>query len=44
MMCGYPNVACLGVASMPTEGDPEGASIRAFHNMIKGAIKGIKSR
>lgn len=44
VMCGYPNVACLGVASMPTEGDPEGASIRAFHNMIKGAIKGIKSR
>jgi arginase len=44
VMCGYPNVACLGVASMPTEGDPEGASIRAFHNMIEGAIKGIKSR
>jgi len=44
VMCGYPNVACLGVASMPTEGDPEGASIRAFHNMIEGAIKGLKSR
>ena len=44
VMCGYPKVACLGVASMPTEGDPEGASIRAFHNMIEGAIKGIKSR
>ena len=44
VMCGYPNVVCLGVASMPTEGDPEGASIRAFHNMIEGAIKGIKSR
>jgi len=44
VMCGYPNVACLGVASMPTEGDPEGASIRAFHNMIEGAIRGLKSR
>ena len=44
LMCGYPNVACLGVASMPTEGDPEGASIRAFHNMVQGAIKGLKSR
>jgi arginase len=44
VMCGYLNVACLGVASMPTEGDPEGASIRAFHNMVEGAIKGIKSR
>ena len=44
VMCSYQNVACLGVASMPTEGDPEGASIRAFHNMIEGAIKGLKSR
>ena len=44
VMCGYPNVACLGVASMPTGDDPEGASIRAFHNMIEGAIKGLKSR
>jgi arginase len=44
MMCSYPNVACLGIASMPTEGDPEGASIKAFHKMIKGAIKGIKKR
>ncbi len=44
VMCGYPNVACLGVASMPTEGDPDGASIRAFHNMIEGAVKGLKSR
>lgn len=44
VMCSYPKVACLGIASMPTEGDPEGASIRAFHKMIKGAIKGIKNR
>jgi arginase len=44
LMCSYPNVACLGVASMPTEGDPEGASIRAFHNMIEGAVKGVKKR
>ena len=44
VMCGYPNVACLGVASMPTEGEPDGASIRAFHNMIQGAIRGLKSR
>ena len=44
VMCGYHNVACLGVASMPTEGDPDGASIRAFHNMIEGAVKGLKSR
>jgi len=43
VMCGYPIVACLGVASMPTEGDPDGASIRAFHNMIEGAVKGLKS-
>ena len=39
-MCGYPNVACLGVASMPTEG----ASIRAFHNMIQGAMRGLRNR
>jgi len=44
LMCGYPNVACLGVASMPTEGDPEGASIRAFHNMIQGAMRGLRNR
>ncbi len=44
VMCSYPNVACLGVASMPTEGDPEGASIRAFHKMIEGAINGVKKR
>lgn len=44
LMCGYPNVTCLGVASMPTEGDPEGASIRAFHNMIQGAIRGLRNR
>ncbi len=44
VMCGYPNVACLGVASMPTTGDPDGASIRAFHKMITGAIKGVKNR
>lgn len=43
-MCSYPNVACLGVASMPTVGDTDGASIRAFHKMIAGAIKGVKSR
>jgi hypothetical protein len=29
---------------MPTEGDPDGASIRAFHNMVAGAIQGIKKR
>ena len=29
---------------MPTEVDPEGASIKAFHNMIEGAVKGIKKR
>ena len=44
VMCSYPKVACLGVASMPTEGDPDGASIRAFHRMIEGVIKGMKSR
>jgi arginase len=44
LMCSYPNVACLGVASMPTMGDPDGASIRAFKNIIEGAIKGLKKR
>jgi arginase len=43
-MCSYPNVACLGVASMPTRDDPEGASIRAFHRMIEGAIRGLNNR
>jgi arginase len=43
-MCSYPNVACLGVASMPTKDDPEGASIRAFHRMIEGAIRGLNNR
>jgi arginase len=43
-MCAYPNVVCLGVASMPTVDDPSGASIRAFHKMIEGAMKGIKKR
>ncbi|TFH15375.1 hypothetical protein E4H04_08490 [Candidatus Bathyarchaeota archaeon] len=43
-MCSYPNVACLGVASMPTRDDPEGASIQAFHRMIKGAIRGLNNR
>ena len=44
VMCSYPSVACLGVASMPVIGDPEGVSIRAFHKIINGAIEGIKSR
>lgn len=44
IMCAYPNMACLGVASMPTVDDPDGASISAFHRMIEGAIKGIKNR
>jgi arginase family enzyme len=43
-MCSYPNVACLGVASMPTRDDPDGASIRAFHRMIEGAIRGLNNR
>lgn len=43
-MCSYPNVACLGVASMPTRDDSEGASIRAFHRMIEGAIRGLNNR
>jgi arginase len=44
VMCSYPNVTCLGVASMPTVGDPDGASINAFHKIIKGTIKGVKKR
>ena len=44
VMCSYPNVACLGVASMPTLGDPDGASIRAFYRIIEGVIKGYKKR
>lgn len=43
-MCAYPNVACLGVASMPTIDDPSGASIKAFHRMIEGTMKGLKNR
>jgi len=44
VMCAYPSVACLGVASMPTVDDPDGVTIRAFHKIIEGAIKGIQNR
>lgn len=44
VMCAYPSVACLGVASMPTVADPESVTIRAFHKIIEGAIKGIQNR
>ena len=41
----YQKVAALGIASTPWgERDPEGLSLRAVKNLIRGAIEGVRQR
>ena len=40
----YPKVASFGVASLPTNGDPDGIALRAVYKMVEGVIRGVKNR
>ena len=41
----YDKAAALGIASTPYEDDdPDGLSLKAAHNLIEGAIKGVQAR
>ncbi len=41
----YNKAAALGIASTPyDERDPDGLSLKAAHNLIEGAIKGVQAR
>ena len=41
----YEKVAALGIASTPWgERDPEGVSLRAAYNLIRGAVEGVQQR
>lgn len=41
----YPKVAALGIASTPAnERDPDGVSLAAAYNLIKGALDGVRAR
>ena len=45
VMFEHPKVAALGVASTPAnELDPDGLSLRAAYNLIKGALEGVRRR
>jgi len=41
----YDKAAALGIASTPYgDNDPDGLSLKAAHNLIEGAIKGVQAR
>ena len=41
----HPKVAALGIASTPAnERDPDGLSLTAAYNLIKGALSGVRQR
>jgi arginase len=41
----HPKVAALGIASTPANGrDPDGVSLAAAYNLIKGALEGVRAR
>ena len=41
----HPKVAALGIASTPAnERDPDGLSLAAAYNLIKGALLGVQQR
>jgi len=41
-LCSHPKVAAFGVASYPSERDPEKISLRAAYALIQGAIRGAR--
>jgi arginase len=45
IMFEHPKVAALGIASTPAnERDPDGASLTAAYNLVKGALRGVRRR
>lgn len=44
VMFNYPKTAALGMASYPHKEDPGELTLKAIHNMVAGAIKGVQER
>ena len=44
MMFEHPSAAAFGVASYPVGRDPDGRSLKALYNLVKGVVMGVKNR
>lgn len=44
MMFEHPSTAAFGVASYPSNKDPDGVSLKAVYTMIKGVLRGLENR
>jgi arginase family enzyme len=44
LMFEHPQAVAFGVASYPWNGDPEGTSLKAVYRLIKGVMRGLRSR
>jgi arginase len=40
----HPGAAAFGVASYPAGRDPDGRSLKAVHNLVKGVVQGLRNR
>jgi len=44
LMFEHPQAVAFGVASHPWDRDPDGTSLKAVYTLIKGVMRGLRSR